>query len=116
MGLSRPTRDAIIDLVYVPCVDSSGRDFAMDVTVQSVQSMLTRLSAEDLKTASKFIQFLLENHTEARTPLTSDHPQTTDQSKEEAIAELRSLCHPGKHVWTEDPANYIRRMRDEDRF
>ncbi len=54
----------------------------MDVTVQSVQSMLTRLSAEDLKTASKFIQFLLENHTEARTPLTIEQPQTTDQSKE----------------------------------
>ena len=88
----------------------------MDVTVRTVQSMLARLSAEDLNTASKFIQFLLENHAEAGTPLTVEQAQMNDQSKEEAIAELRSLCHPGKHVWTEDPADYIRRMRDEDRF
>ena len=32
------------------------------------------------------------------------------------IAELRSLCHPGKQVWTEDPAVCIRRMRDDDRI
>lgn len=79
----------------------------MDVTVRTVQSMLARLSAEDLNTASKFIQFLLENHAEAGTPLTVEQAQMTDQSKEEAIAELRSLCHPGKHVWTEEHANHV---------
>ncbi|MBQ9395991.1 MAG: hypothetical protein IJU23_10850 [Proteobacteria bacterium] len=87
----------------------------MDVTVQSVQSMLACLSAEDLRTASKFIQFLLQNRTTTETQ--QPEPQKTDEpSTEEAIAELRSLCHPGKHVWTEDPADYIRRMRDEDRL
>ena len=88
----------------------------MDVTVQSVQSMLACLSAEDLRTASKFIQFLLQNRTTAETQQIAEPQQTDEQSKEEAIAELRSLCHPGKHVWTEDPADYIRRMRDEDRL
>ena len=34
----------------------------------------------------------------------------------QTMAALDSLCHPGKHVWTEDPADYIRRMRDDDRI
>lgn len=38
----------------------------------------------------------------------------TDKSRK--IEELRSLCHPGKHIWTEDPADCIRRMRDDDRI
>ena len=88
----------------------------MDVTVQSVQRMLTRLSAEDLKTASRFIQFLLENRTTTETTLDVESQHTGDLCKEEAVSELRSLCHPGKHVWTEDPAEYIRRMRNEDRI
>ena len=45
-----------------------------------------------------------------------ENQQNMPQSKAEAIAELKSLCHPGKHVWTENPAAYIRRMRDEERF
>ena len=45
-----------------------------------------------------------------------DTPDELSPNKEEAIAELRALCHPGKHVWTEDPASYIRRMRDNDRL
>jgi len=41
-------------------------------------------------------------------------PDNTDKAAK--IAELRSLCHPGKQVWTEDPAVCIRRMRDNDRI
>ena len=33
---------------------------------------------------------------------------------EQTMAELDALCHPGKHIWTEDPAICIRRMRDND--
>ena len=57
---------------------------------------------------------LEENQRVIITVVEGDEPRA--QSKEEAIAELRSLCHQGKHVWTEDPSDYIRRMRDEDRF
>ena len=108
----------------------------MDVTVQSVQNMLTRLSPEDLKTASKFIQFLLEKCTTAETKAVE--PQHTgEQSKEKANTELRSLCHPGKHVltekhadhvallseykgiggqiWEEDPQAYVSALRSEER-
>ena len=89
----------------------------MDVTVKTtVQGMLAKLNAEDLNTACKFIQFLLEKSTTIETTQTTTPPSVVDQSQEEAIAEIRSLCHPGKHVWTEDPADYIRRMRDEDRI
>ena len=35
---------------------------------------------------------------------------------EQTMAALDALCHPGKHVWTENPADYIRRMRDDDRI
>lgn len=41
-------------------------------------------------------------------------PNDTDKASK--IAELRSLCHPGKQVWKEDPAACIRRMRDNDRI
>ena len=34
----------------------------------------------------------------------------------QTMAALDSLCHPGKYIWTEDPADYIRRMRDDDRI
>jgi hypothetical protein len=34
----------------------------------------------------------------------------------QTMAALDALCHAGKHVWTEDPADYIRRMRDDDRL
>ncbi len=88
----------------------------MDVTVKTVQGMLAKLNAEDLNTACKFIQFLLEKSTTIETTQTTTPPSVVDQSQEEAIAEIRSLCHPGKHVWTEDPADYIRRMRDVDRI
>ena len=82
----------------------------MDAMAQTIQGMLASLSAEDLHTAKKFIQFLLENRTKVETtPLNS-----VEQGKDDAIAELRSLCHPGKHVWTENPADYVRRMRDAD--
>ena len=37
-------------------------------------------------------------------------------SVEQTMAALDSLCHPGKHIWTEDPADYIRRLRDDDRI
>ena len=104
----------------------------MDVTVEAVQGMLARLSAEDLSTASKFIQFLLDNHTEAGTSLKVERLQTTEQSKEEFIAELRSLCHPGKEhaahaallskykgiggqIWKEDPQTYVSALRSEER-
>ena len=33
---------------------------------------------------------------------------------EQTMAALDALCHPGKHVWTEAPAAYIRRMRDDE--
>lgn len=36
-------------------------------------------------------------------------------SVEQTMAALDALCHPGKHIWTEDPADYIRRMRDDDK-
>ena len=42
------------------------------------------------------------------------YPEKSDKALK--ISELRSLCHPGKHVWTEDPALSIRRMRDNDRI
>ena len=90
--------------------------FVMDVTVQSVQGMLARLSSEDLNTVSKFIQFLLERHSVMESSQTFGPSCSVEQSKEDAIAELRSLCHPGKHVWTEDPSDYVRRMRDEERI
>ena len=32
------------------------------------------------------------------------------------MAALDALCHEGKHTWTEDPADYIRRIRDDDRI
>lgn len=71
----------------------------MDVTLQSVQSMLTRLSAEDLKTASKFIQFLLENRMEAlRKPI--------DFSKYDTAT----------HIWNEDAQEFVDGMRRDDRF
>lgn len=35
---------------------------------------------------------------------------------EQTMAALDALCHPGKHIWTKDPSNYIRRMRDDDRI
>ena len=71
----------------------------MDVTVQSVQSMLTKLSAEDLKTASKFIQFLLENRMEeSRKPI--------DFSKYDTAT----------HIWNEDAQEFVDGMRRNDRF
>lgn len=45
-----------------------------------------------------------------------DEAEPLHQNKEEAIAELRSLCHPGKHIWKEAPDDYIKRMRDDERF
>ncbi len=72
---------------------------AMDVTVQTVQSMLDRLSAEDLNTVCKFIQVLLENHAkEQRTPL--------DFSKYDTAT----------HVWNEDAQEFVNEMRQDDRF
>ena len=45
-----------------------------------------------------------------------DMPKQVTPSKEEAIAKLRSLCRPGKHVWAESPADYVRNMRDDERI
>lgn len=39
-----------------------------------------------------------------------------NRNVDQTMAALDSLCHPGKHTWTEDPADYIRRMRDDDRI
>ncbi len=36
-------------------------------------------------------------------------------SVEQTMVALDALCNPGKHIWTEDQADYIRRMRDDDR-
>ena len=44
-----------------------------------------------------------------------DEPSPPERSKAQILAELRSFCHPGKHSWTEALADYIRKMRDEDR-
>ena len=71
----------------------------MDVTVQAVQGMLARLSAEDLNTASKFIQFLLEKHSkDQRAPL--------DFSKYDTAT----------HVWNEDSQEFVNGIRSDDRF
>ncbi len=42
-------------------------------------------------------------------------PVDTKRDVKQTMAALDALCHPGKHIWTEDPADYIRRMRDDDR-
>ena len=74
-------------------------NFAMDVTVQTVQDLLARLSPEDLKTASKFIQFLLENRMEeSRKPI--------DFSKYDTAT----------HIWNEDAQEFVDGMRRNDRF
>ena len=73
--------------------------FAMDVTVQTVQELLARLNAEDLNTACKFIQFLLENRAkELRVPL--------DFSKYDTAT----------HVWNEDAQEFVNGIRRDDRF
>lgn len=73
--------------------------YAMDVTVQTVQELLARLSAEDLNTACKFIQFLLENRAkELRVPL--------DFSKYDTAT----------HVWNEDAQEFVNGIRRDDRF
>ena len=41
---------------------------------------------------------------------------STPCNVEQTMAALDALCHPGKHTWTEDPADYIRRIRDDDRI
>ena len=74
-------------------------NFAMDVTVQTVQGLLERLSAEDLNTACKFIQFLLENRAkDLRVPL--------DFSKYDTAT----------HVWNEDAQEFVNGIRRDDRF
>lgn len=73
--------------------------YAMDVTVQTVQGLLERLSAEDLNTVCKFIQFLLENRAkELRVPL--------DFSKYDTAT----------HVWNEDAQEFVNGIRRDDRF
>ena len=73
--------------------------YAMDVTVQTVRGLLERLSAEDLNTACKFIQFLLENRAkELRVPL--------DFSKYDTAT----------HVWNEDAQEFVNGIRRDDRF
>jgi hypothetical protein len=43
-------------------------------------------------------------------------PVPNNQNKQIAIQLLRNLCHPGKHIWTESPDEYIRGLRDNDRI
>jgi len=47
-----------------------------------------------------------------------DDTQTSSDNMDKAakMVELRSLCHPGKQVWKEDPAVCIRSMRANDRI
>ena len=87
----------------------------MDIATQRSQAyaLIDALPQDSLELVVSLMRKLAGNVQ----PSQGDEPlHAVDQSKEEAIAELRSLCHQGKHVWTEDPADYIRRMRDEDRL
>ena len=87
----------------------------MDIATQRSQAyaLIDALPQDSLELVVSLMRKLAGNVK----PSQEDEPvHAVDQSKEEAIAELRSLCHQGKHVWTEDPADYIRRMRDEDRL
>ena len=87
----------------------------MDIATQRSQAyaLIDALPQDSLEIVLLLMRKLAGN---VQLPQGDEPSHAAEQSKEEAIAELRSLCHPGKHVWTEDPADYIRRMRDEDRL
>ena len=59
---------------------------------------------------------VLENRQRVIITVLDDVKPVSDKSDKAAkIEELRSLCHPGKQDWIEDPAVCLRRMRDNDR-
>ena len=108
----------------------------MDLATQRTQAyaLIDALPQDCLELVVLLLRKLASNGQTSQ----GDKPlHTVEQSKEEAIAELRSLCHPGKHVcsdehsahvamlsqfkgiggrsWEEDPQAYVSALRSEER-